>query len=96
MCISAYHFTTIYHCYYLALSFIFLHLLSTNHKCTQCCYFSLLYKYAAQKLKRIYGTLIWCFRLAITPDQLPVELCSLSVVMFLRVFNLVFCKDIIR
>jgi hypothetical protein len=31
----------------------FLHLLSTNHKYTQPCYFPLLYKPAAQKLKKI-------------------------------------------
>jgi hypothetical protein len=29
----------------------FLHLLSTNHKCTQSCYFSLLFKPTAQKEK---------------------------------------------
>jgi hypothetical protein len=33
----------------------FLHLMSTNHKCTQACYFLLLYKPAAQKLKEILG-----------------------------------------
>jgi hypothetical protein len=32
-----------------------LHLLSTNHKCTQRCYFLLRYKLAAQKLKEILG-----------------------------------------
>jgi hypothetical protein len=31
-----------YPCYYLALLFLFLHLLSTNHKCTQPCYFPVL------------------------------------------------------
>jgi hypothetical protein len=40
----------------------FLHLLSTNHKCTQPCYFPLLYKHAAQKLKRTWSTPIWCSR----------------------------------
>jgi hypothetical protein len=30
---------------------LFLHLLSTNHKCTQPCYFPLLYKLVAQKVK---------------------------------------------
>jgi hypothetical protein len=29
----------------------FLHLLSTNHKCTQPCYFPLLYNIVAQKVK---------------------------------------------
>jgi hypothetical protein len=27
-------------CYYSCISYIFVHLLSTNHKCTQPCYFS--------------------------------------------------------
>jgi hypothetical protein len=31
----------------------FLHLLSINHKCTQHCYFHMLYKPTAQKLKKI-------------------------------------------
>jgi hypothetical protein len=30
---------------------LFLHLLSTNHKCIQPCYFPLLYKHVAQKVK---------------------------------------------
>jgi hypothetical protein len=37
---------------YLVTNFAYLlHLLSTNHKCTQPCYFPLLLKPAAQKLK---------------------------------------------
>jgi hypothetical protein len=39
----------VYPYYYLALSFLFLHLLSTNHKCIQPCYFLLLLKPTAQK-----------------------------------------------
>jgi hypothetical protein len=31
----------------------FLHLLSTNHKCTESCYFLLLYKPAAQEVKTV-------------------------------------------
>jgi hypothetical protein len=46
----------------------FLHLLSTNHKCTQPCYFPLLHKPTAQKLKRICSTSIWCTRRAIATD----------------------------
>jgi hypothetical protein len=30
------------------------------------------------------------------PGQLPVDLCCLSVAMLPRVFDLVFCKDIIQ
>jgi hypothetical protein len=44
-----------------------LHLLSTNHKCTQPCYFLLLYKLAAQKLKEILDSLMRSSRRAITP-----------------------------
>jgi hypothetical protein len=40
----------------------FLHLLSTNHKCTQPCYFPLLLKPATQKLKKIWSTSIWSSR----------------------------------
>jgi hypothetical protein len=40
-----------YACYYLCFLILFLHLLSTNHKCTQPCYFPLLLKPAAQKKK---------------------------------------------
>jgi hypothetical protein len=35
-----------------------LHLLSTNHKCTQPCYFLLLYKPTVQKLKKILDSLM--------------------------------------
>jgi hypothetical protein len=96
MCISAYHFTTILSLLLPYIIILFLHLLSTNHKCAQPCYFPLLYKPAAQKLKKIWSTLILCSRRAITPGRLPVELWCLSAAMFLRVFDFVFCKDIIR
>jgi hypothetical protein len=38
-------------CYYLLHIILFLHLLSTNHKCTQACYFPLLLKPTDQKEK---------------------------------------------
>jgi hypothetical protein len=72
--------------------YLFLHLLSTNRKCTQSCYFPLLLKPAAQKLKKTWSTLMWCSRPAITTGRLPVELWSLSVAMLPRVFDLVFCQ----
>jgi hypothetical protein len=52
----------------------FLHLLSTNHKCTQPCYFLMLYKPTAQKPKEILDSLMMSSRRAITPGRLPVEL----------------------
>jgi hypothetical protein len=53
MCFSAFNLIIalpliLYHAYH-----YFLHLLSTNHKCTQPCYFLLLYKPAAQKMKKM-------------------------------------------
>jgi hypothetical protein len=72
----------------------FLHLLSTNHKCTQPCYFLLLYIPAAQKLKEILNSLMRSSRRAITPDRLPLVLWCLSATMLLRVFDLVFCKTL--
>jgi hypothetical protein len=61
----------------------FLHLLSTNHKCTQPCYFLLLYIPAAQKLKEILDSLMRSSRRAITPDRLPMVLWCLSATMLL-------------
>jgi hypothetical protein len=48
-CISAYPFITVLSTLLHCIIILFLHLLSTNHKCTQPCYFSLLLKHAAQK-----------------------------------------------
>jgi hypothetical protein len=73
---------------------IILHLLSTNHKCTQSCYFPLLYKPAAQKLKKTWSTSMRSSRRAITPGRLSVELWCLFAVVSLRVVNLVFCKTL--
>jgi hypothetical protein len=94
--IYAYHFITILSLLLPCIIILFLHLLSTNIKCIQPCYFPLLYKPDAQKLKKIWSTLICCSRRAITPGRLPVELWCLSAAMLLRVFDLVFCKDIIQ
>jgi hypothetical protein len=59
-----------YHC--------FLHLLGTNQKCTQPCYFPLPLKPAAQKLKKIWHSSMRSSRRAITTSRLPMELWSLS------------------
>jgi hypothetical protein len=48
-CISAYPFITVLSLLLPCIIILFLHLLSTNHKCTQLCYFPLLLKPAAQK-----------------------------------------------
>jgi hypothetical protein len=49
--ISAYHFITVLSLLLSCIIILFLHLLSTNHKCTQPCYFPLLLKPATQKEK---------------------------------------------
>jgi hypothetical protein len=49
--ISAYPFTTVLSLLLPCIIILFLHLLSTNHKCTQPCYFPLLLKPAAQNEK---------------------------------------------
>jgi hypothetical protein len=72
----------------------FMHLPSTNHKCTQPCYFLLLYKHVAQKVKEILDSLMRSSRRAITPGRLLVELWCLSAAMLSRVLNLVFCKTL--
>jgi hypothetical protein len=48
-CISAYPFITVLFLLLPCIIILFPHLLSTNHKCTQPCYFPLLLKSAAQK-----------------------------------------------
>jgi hypothetical protein len=49
--ISAYHFITVLSLLLHCIIILFLHLLSTNHKCTQPCYFPLLLKPVAHKEK---------------------------------------------
>jgi hypothetical protein len=73
-CISAYNLIPDLPCYYPLHIIYFLHLLITNHKCTQPCYFPLPLTPAAQKLKKIWSTSIWCSSRAIAPSRLPVEL----------------------
>jgi hypothetical protein len=53
---------------------IILHLLSTNHKCTQPCYFPLLLKPAAQKEKMDWNSSIRSSRLRVAPIAIPMEL----------------------
>jgi hypothetical protein len=93
-CISAFSLiTTLSLLLYLAYH-LFLQLLSTNHKCTQPCYFSLLLKLDVQKPKKIHSISISSSRRAIATGRLPVELWCLSAAMLPRVFGIVFCKTI--
>jgi hypothetical protein len=51
---------------------LFLHLLSTNHKCTQPCYFPLLYKLATQKVQMDQNSLTRSSRLCVALVAIPV------------------------
>jgi hypothetical protein len=61
-------------CYYPLLIILFLHLLSTNYKCTQPCYFPLLYKPAAQKVKVKWNSSMKSSRLCAAPIVVHVVL----------------------
>jgi hypothetical protein len=83
MCISAYHFSVLsmllHH-----IIILFLHLLSTNHKCTQPCYFPLLLKRAAQKEKMDWNSSTRSSRLHVATVAVPVELWSLPLFHFIE------------
>jgi hypothetical protein len=81
MCISAYSLMPYFPCHYLYISF-FLHLLSTNHKCTQPCYFPLLLKPAAQKEEMDWNSSTRSSRLRVAPVAVPMVLWSLSLFRF--------------
>jgi hypothetical protein len=61
---------------------LFLHLLSTNHKCTQPCYFPLLLKPAAQKERMDWNSSMRSSVLRVDPVVVPVVLWSLSLFCF--------------
>jgi hypothetical protein len=63
---------------------LFLHLLGTNHKCTQPCYFPLLLKLAAKKEKMYWNSSTRSSRLRVAPVAVPVELWSLSQFCFVE------------
>jgi hypothetical protein len=60
---------------------LFLHLLSTNHKCTQPCYFPLLYKIPPQKVKMDWISSTISSRLGVAPIAVPVVLFDFARVM---------------
>jgi hypothetical protein len=71
-CISAYPLTTVLSLLLPCIIILFLHLLSTNHKCTQPCYFPLLLKPAAQKEKMDWNSSTRSSRLHVAPVAIPV------------------------
>jgi hypothetical protein len=84
--IGAIVLTTLLH-FTLLLSFayhLFPTLVSTNHKCTQPCYFSLLLKPAAQKEKMDWNSSTRSSRLCTAPVVVPVLLWSLSLFRFVN------------
>jgi hypothetical protein len=64
-CILAYPFIIVLSLLSSCIIILFLHLLSTNHKCTQLCYFSLLLKLAAQKERMDWNSLTRSSRLRV-------------------------------
>jgi hypothetical protein len=84
MCISAYHFITVLSLLLPCIIILSLHLLSTNHKCTQPCYFPLLLKPAAQKEKMDWNSSMRSFRLCVTQVAVPIELWSLPLFHFIQ------------
>jgi hypothetical protein len=84
MCISAYYFSSVLSLLLPCIIILFLDLLSTNHKCTQPCYFLLLLKPAAQKKKMDYNSLTRSSRLRVAPFAVPVELWSLPLFRFVE------------
>jgi hypothetical protein len=81
---SAYPFTTILSSLLPCIIILLLHLLSTNHKCTQPCYFPLPLKPAAQKEKMDWNSSMRSSRLCVAPVAVPVELWSLPLFHFVE------------
>jgi hypothetical protein len=84
MCISDYHFIIVLSLLLPCVIILFLHLLGTNHKCTQPCYFPLLLKPTDQKEKMDWNSLTRGSRLCVAPDAIPVELWSLLLFYFVE------------
>jgi hypothetical protein len=84
MCISAYYFTTVLSLLLPCIIILFLHSLSTNHKCTEPCYFHLLLKPAGQKEKVDWNSSMRSSRLRVAPVAIPVELWSFSLLHFVE------------
>jgi hypothetical protein len=78
-CISAYPFIIVLSLLLPCIIILFLHLLSTNHKCTQPCYFPMLLKPAAQKERMDWNSSMRSSRLRVALVVVPVVLWSLPV-----------------
>jgi hypothetical protein len=80
--IYAYPFITVLSLLLPCIIILFLHLLSTNHKCIQPCYFALLLKPAVQKEKMDWNSSMRNSRLRVAPVVVPVELLCLPLFCF--------------
>jgi hypothetical protein len=78
-CISAYPFITVLSLLLPCIIILFPHLLSTNHKCTQPCYFPLLLKPTAQMERMDWNSLTRSSRLRVAPVVVPMVLWSLPL-----------------
>jgi hypothetical protein len=81
-CISTYPFIIVLSLLLPRIITLFLHLLSTNYKCTQACYVSLLLKSGAQKERMDWNSSTRGSRLRVAPVVIPVVLWSLSLFRF--------------
>jgi hypothetical protein len=79
MCISSYSFTIILSLLLPCIIILFLHLLSTNHKCTQPCYFPLLLEPTAQKERMDWNSSTMSSGLCVAPVVVLVVLWSLPL-----------------
>jgi hypothetical protein len=82
--ISAYHFITVLSMLLPCIIILFLHLLSSNHKCTQIYYFPLLLKPVVQKEKMDWHSSTRSSRLPVALVAIPVELWSLPLFHFVE------------
>jgi hypothetical protein len=80
--IFAYPFITVLSMLLPCIIILFLHLLSTNHKCTQPCYFSLLLKPTAEKERMDWNSSTRSSWLRVVPVVIPVVLWSLPLFCF--------------
>jgi hypothetical protein len=78
-CISAYSFIIVLSLLLPCIIILFLHLLSTDHKCTQPCYFPLLLKLPAQKVRMDWNFSTRSSRLRVAPVVVHVVLWSLPL-----------------
>jgi hypothetical protein len=90
-CIFAYPFVTVLSLLLPCIIILFLHLLSTNHKCTEPCYFPLLLKPAAQTERMDWNFLTRSSRLCVASVVIPVVLWSF--LLFCSAESLIVFRD---